>query len=75
MGNERYSHYNIEHTSKGSYRITLAVAGFGDNDLSITVEDNQLVILGSQSDDAEGLVYLHWGIATNISIGPRCRGR
>jgi HSP20 family molecular chaperone IbpA len=62
-GNEGYPPFNIEQTSDFSYRITLAVAGFAENDLSITVEDRQLVIRGRQSDDAEGRVYLHRGIA------------
>jgi len=39
------------------------VAGFGDDDLSITVEDSQLVIRGRQTDDSEGRVFLHRGIA------------
>jgi len=55
--------YNIEQTSGTGYRITLAVAGFGENDLSITVEDRQLVIRGRQEDDSEGRVFLHRGIA------------
>ena len=75
MGNEGYPRYNIEHTSKDFYRITLAVAGFTDNGLSITVDESQLVILGSQSDDAVGRVYLLWGIAANLSISPRSRDR
>lgn len=62
-GNEGYPPFNIEQTSERSYRITLAVAGFSDNDLSITVEDRQLVIRGRQNDDSEGRVYLHRGIA------------
>ncbi|WP_439142099.1 Hsp20 family protein [Pseudooctadecabacter sp.] len=62
-GNEGYPPYNIEQTSQTSYRITLAVAGFSEQDLSITVEDNQLVIRGRQSDDSEGRVFLHRGIA------------
>ncbi|WP_281983598.1 Hsp20 family protein [Thalassorhabdomicrobium marinisediminis] len=62
-GNEGYPPYNIEQTSGTSYRITLAVAGFAEDDLSITVEDNQLVIRGRQSDDSEGRVFLHRGIA------------
>lgn len=62
-GNDGYPPYNIEQTSERSYRITLAVAGFHDDDLSITVEDNQLVIRGRQNDDAEGRVFLHRGIA------------
>lgn len=62
-GNDGYPPYNIEQTSANSYRITLAVAGFGEDDLSITVEDSQLVIRGRQSDDAGDAVYLHRGIA------------
>ncbi len=63
-GNDGYPPYNIEQTSETSYRITLAVAGFNEADLSITVEDRQLVIRGRQRDDAEDRVYLHRGIAT-----------
>lgn len=62
-GNEGYPPYNIEQTSEYSYRITLAVAGFAEKDLSITVEDRQLVIRGRQSDDDENRVFLHRGIA------------
>jgi diguanylate cyclase (GGDEF)-like protein len=62
-GNEGYPPYNIEQTSDYSYRITLAVAGFAEEDLAITVEDRQLVIRGRQRDDSEGRVFLHRGIA------------
>lgn len=62
-GNEGYPPYNIEQTSDTSYRITLAVAGFAEDDLSITVEDRQLVIRGRQTDDSEGRMFLHRGIA------------
>ncbi len=62
-GNEGYPPFNIEQTSDYSYRITLAVAGFAEGDLSITVEDRQLVIRGRQDDDSEGRVFLHRGIA------------
>ena len=62
-GNEGYPPYNIEQTSENSYRITLAVAGFAEDDLAITVEDNALVIRGRQTDDSEGRVFLHRGIA------------
>lgn len=62
-GNEGYPPFNIEQTSDTSYRITLAVAGFGEGDLSITVEDRQLVIRGRQRDDSEHRVFLHRGIA------------
>ncbi len=62
-GNEGYPPFNIEQTSENSYRITLAVAGFAEEDLAITLEDRQLVIRGRQRDDADGRVYLHRGIA------------
>lgn len=62
-GNDGYPPYNIEQTSERSYRITLAVAGFSENDLAITVEDKSLVIRGRQRDDTEGRIYLHRGIA------------
>ena len=62
-GNDGYPPYNIEQSNENSYRITLAVAGFSEADLSITVEDSTLVIRGRQSDDTEGRVFLHRGIA------------
>jgi HSP20 family molecular chaperone IbpA len=62
-GNEGYPPFNIEQTCERSFRISLAVAGFSQSDLSITVEDRQLVIRGRQSDDSEGRVFLHRGIA------------
>lgn len=62
-GNDGYPPYNIEQTSELSYRITLAVAGFAEADLSITVEDRQLVIRGRQSDDSDDRIFLHRGIA------------
>ncbi|PUB18522.1 Hsp20 family protein [Yoonia sediminilitoris] len=62
-GNDGYPPYNIEQTSDHSYRITLAVAGFAENDLAITVEDNSLVIRGRQTDEDDGRIFLHRGIA------------
>ena len=62
-GNEGYPPFNIEQTSHRSYRITLAVAGFSESDLSITVEDRQLVIKGRQRDDSADRIFLHRGIA------------
>lgn len=62
-GNDGYPPYNIEQTSDHSYRITLALAGFAEDDLAITVEDQQLMIRGRQSDDGEGRIFLHRGIA------------
>ena len=62
-GNEGYPPYNIAQTSENSYRITLAVAGFAEGDLTITVENRQLVILGRQGEERGDRVYLHRGIA------------
>lgn len=58
-----YPPYNIEQLSPTGLRITLAVAGFTMDDLQITQEDNQLVIRGRQSDDGQGRIFLHRGIA------------
>ena len=60
---EGYPPFNIEATSDNTYRITLAVAGFRDEDLSITVEDRQLVVRGRQAEDLAERVFLHRGIA------------
>ena len=62
-GNDGYPPYNIEQKDDGRYRITLAVAGFAEGDLTITLENAQLVIRGRQEDDADGRVFLHRGIA------------
>lgn len=62
MSGEGYPPYNIEQIGDGRIRITLAVAGFGDRDLQIQVENNQLTIRGRQEEAADR-VYLHRGIA------------
>ena len=62
ISSDGYPPYNIEQLGENALRITLAVAGFTMEDLSITVEDNQLVVRGKQADDTER-VYLHRGIA------------
>ena len=58
-----YPPYNIEQVGPTALRISLAVAGFTMDDLQITQEDNQLVIRGRQTDDCQGRVFLHRGIA------------
>lgn len=62
MSSDGYPPYNIEQTGANSLRITLAVAGFASDDISIVVEDRQLVIRGKQAAD-DKRVYLHRGIA------------
>ncbi len=61
-GAEGYPPYNIEQIGDDRLRITLAVAGFGLDDLEIQIEDNQLTIRGRQKDDPDR-VYLYRGIA------------
>jgi len=58
-GNDGYPPYNIEQTSDHSYCITLAVAGFREEDLAITLEDSELVVRGRQQDDSEDRIFLH----------------
>jgi len=62
-GSDGYPPCNIEQRSETSYRITLAVAGFSEDDLAITLENNQLTVRGRQADEPEGRVFLHRGIA------------
>jgi HSP20 family molecular chaperone IbpA len=58
-----YPPYNIEQIGASRLRITLAVAGFGMGDLQITAESNQLAIRGRQTEETEGRVFVHRGIA------------
>jgi HSP20 family molecular chaperone IbpA len=57
-----YPPYNVEQLDENKLRITLAVAGFTMDDLSVRTEDNQLVIRGKQTEDKDR-IYLHRGIA------------
>ena len=57
-----YPPYNVEQTGANALRITLAVAGFSKDELSVSVEDDELAIAGKQADDADR-VYIHRGIA------------
>ena len=60
---EGYPPYNIEQTGKNCLRITLAVAGFSLDDLSVTIEDSELVIRGRQTEEDSDKVFIHRGIA------------
>lgn len=60
--NDGYPPYNIEQIGENSLRISLAVAGFTLDQLSVSLEDNQLTIRGKQTEEANR-VYLHRGIA------------
>ena len=59
-----YPPYNIEKTADDAYRISIAVAGFADNDLSVEVKENALVVSARKAEDDNEKVYLHRGIAT-----------
>lgn len=63
-GTEGYPPFNIELCGDNRYVITLAVAGFAEADLSISLEDRQLRIHGQQAEPASERVFLHRGIAT-----------
>ena len=59
-----YPPYNIEKTADDTYRISIAVAGFGQNDLNIEVKENALIVAAKKSDEDTERTYLHRGIAT-----------
>ncbi|MFQ5954462.1 MAG: Hsp20 family protein [Kiloniellales bacterium] len=58
-----YPPYDIEVTGDNAYRITMAVAGFGEDEVEITVQENRLTIKGEAKPADENLRYLHRGIA------------
>ena len=58
-----YPPYNIERTGEETYRITMAVAGFGEDDISIVTQDNQLLISGKNAKEEAENSYLYRGIA------------
>lgn len=62
---QTYPPYNIERTGENSYRITMAVAGFGESDLSIEAREHVLTVKGDKSDDGENGSgeFLYRGIA------------
>jgi len=58
-----YPPYNIEKTGENAYRVTMAVAGFGAEDLDITSKEGSLVVTGKARKDDDGSRYLHRGLA------------
>ena len=58
-----YPPYNIELTGEDQYRITMAVAGFDQSELTIEVDQNKLTVTGQKAEDKTGRQYLHQGIA------------
>ncbi|HET6520322.1 MAG TPA: Hsp20 family protein, partial [Geminicoccaceae bacterium] len=58
-----YPPYNIVKTGEDQYRITMAVAGFGEDDLEIVSQENVLAVRGKVGEPENGATYLHRGIA------------
>ena len=59
-----YPPYNIEKLDDDAYRISIAVAGFSDSDLSVEVREKALIVSARKADEDESKTYLHRGIAT-----------
>ena len=59
-----YPPYNIEKTAEDGWRISIAVAGFGEDDLSVEVRENALIVSAKKGKDDTDRTFLHRGIAT-----------
>ena len=64
VGQNTYPPYNIEKTADDAWRISIAVAGFSDEELAIEVKDRSLLVTGRKAADETERNYLHRGIAT-----------
>lgn len=64
VGQNTYPPYNIEKTDDDAWRISIAVAGFSENDLAIELKDRSLHVTGRRASDDSARNYLHRGIAT-----------
>ena len=58
-----YPPYNIEQLGENGYEVTLAVAGFSEDDIDITLTDRSLVVSGKMDEGNQERTYLHRGIA------------
>ncbi len=73
-----YPPYNIEKLSDDGWRISIAVAGFAEADLSVELREGALIVSARKADDGEERTYLHRGIATRaferraFSVGRPC---
>ncbi|WP_456386006.1 Hsp20 family protein [Profundibacter sp.] len=63
VSKQTYPPYNIEKTDEDAWRITIAVAGFSDDDLTVEVRENSLIVTARKAQEEER-TYLHRGIAT-----------
>lgn len=59
-----YPPYNIEKTGEDAYRISIAVAGFAADDLSVEMRDGSVIVSARKADEEAGRTFLHRGIAT-----------
>lgn len=59
-----YPPYNIEKTDENAYRISIAVAGFGSDELTVELKEGGLIVTGRKAEDTQERTYLHRGIAT-----------
>ena len=59
-----YPPYNIKRVAEDAYRLSMAIAGFAEEDLDITTEQIRLIVTGKRKDEEETGEYLHRGIAT-----------
>jgi molecular chaperone IbpA len=59
-----YPPYNIERVDENEYRISMAVAGFGERDLDIEVKETTLSIRGEKTTEQDDTTFLHRGIAS-----------
>lgn len=64
MSQNSYPPYNIEKVEDDAWRISIAVAGFSENDLAIELKERSLIVTAKKADDATERTYLHRGIAT-----------
>lgn len=62
-GDGGFPPYNIERLAENDYRITMAVAGFAEGDITIEVKDTSLLVKGEKKSETEGRIFLHRGIA------------
>lgn len=58
-----YPPYNIQKTDEDAYRVSVAVAGFSEDELNIEAREGQLIVAGKKAADDETVTYLHRGIA------------
>jgi molecular chaperone IbpA len=58
-----YPPYNVERSDENNYRVTVAVAGFAEKDLSVDVKDRVLTVAGKREDVGDKASFLHQGIA------------